>query len=121
MLKLRRVPLDQSTRRSFLMTFGVQVAHVSSRSLSSTPTAKVCLQVCNRKSWQSPGSPPLISLMRSVGTPTLGQLQQYDIVVPFSNSPFLDGVTLGNNLADYVDGGGIVVQYGFSHYGPAQP
>jgi hypothetical protein len=41
--------------------------------------------------------------------------------VPFSNSPFLDGVTLGNNLADYVDGGGIVVQYGFSHYGPGQP
>ena len=55
------------------------------------------------------------------GTPTLAQLQQYDIVVPFSNSPFLDSDTLGNNLADYVDGGGIVVQYGFSHYGPAQP
>jgi N-acetylneuraminic acid mutarotase len=55
------------------------------------------------------------------GTPTLAQLQAYQIVVPFSNSPFLDGVTLGNNLADYVDGGGIVVQYGFSHYGPGQP
>jgi hypothetical protein len=57
----------------------------------------------------------------TVGTPTLGQLQQYNIVVPFSNSPFLDGDTLGNNLADYVDGGGIVVQYGFAHYGPGQP
>ena len=57
----------------------------------------------------------------TVGTPTLGQLQQYEIVVPFSNSPFLDGDTLGNNLADYVDGGGIVVQYGFSFYGPGQP
>jgi hypothetical protein len=56
-----------------------------------------------------------------VGTPTLGQLQQYEIVVPFSNDPFLDGDTLGNNLADYVDGDGIVVQYGFSHYGPGQP
>ena len=55
------------------------------------------------------------------GTPTLAQLQQYQIVVPFSNSPFLDGDTLGNNLADYVDGGGVVVQYGFSHYGPGQP
>ena len=55
------------------------------------------------------------------GTPTLAQLQQYQIVVPFSNSPFLDGDTLGNNLADYVDGGGIVVQYGFSFYGPGQP
>ncbi len=57
----------------------------------------------------------------AVGTPTLAQLQQYNIVVPFSNSPFLDGDTLGNNLADYVDGGGIVVQYGFAHYGPGQP
>ena len=55
------------------------------------------------------------------GTPTLGQLQQYEIVVPFSNSPFLDGDTLGNNLADYVDGGGIVVQHGFSHLGPGEP
>jgi len=55
------------------------------------------------------------------GTPTLGQLQQYQIVVPYSNFPFLDAITLGNNLADYVDGGGLVVQYGFSHYGPGQP
>jgi hypothetical protein len=55
------------------------------------------------------------------GTPTLAQLQAYKIVVPFSNLPFADATTLGNNLADYVDGGGIVVQYGFSHYGPAQP
>jgi hypothetical protein len=57
----------------------------------------------------------------TAGTPTLAQLQNYNIVVPFSNSPFSDGATLGDRLADYVDGGGIVVQYGFSHYGPAQP
>jgi hypothetical protein len=56
-----------------------------------------------------------------VGTPTLAQLQQYQIVVPYSNFPFLDSDTLGNNLADYVDGGGVVVQYGFSHFGPGQP
>jgi len=55
------------------------------------------------------------------GTPTLAQLQQYQIVVPYSNFPFLDADTLGNNLADYVDGGGVVVQYGFSHFGPGQP
>lgn len=55
------------------------------------------------------------------GTPTLAQLQQYNIVVPYSNLPFSNATTLGNNLADYVDGGGVVVQYGFSHYGPGQP
>jgi hypothetical protein len=57
----------------------------------------------------------------TIGTPTLAQLQQYDIVVPFSNSTFFDADTLGNNLADYVDGGGIVVQYGFSFLGPTSP
>jgi hypothetical protein len=57
----------------------------------------------------------------SNATPTLGQLQQYDIVVPFGNTMFFDSRTLGNNLADYVDGGGIVVQYGFSHAGPGDP
>jgi hypothetical protein len=55
------------------------------------------------------------------GTPSLGQLQQYHIVVPYSFNPFADSVTLGNNLADYVDGGGIVVHYGLAHYGPAEP
>ena len=54
----------------------------------------------------------------SNATPTLGQLQQYDIVVPFSDTPFFNPDTLGDNLADYVDGGGIVVQYGFSFAGP---
>ena len=53
--------------------------------------------------------------------PTLGQLQQYDIVVPFGDTAFFDADMLGNNLADYVDGGGIVVQYGFSHAGPGDP
>jgi len=51
-------------------------------------------------------------------TPTLADLQPYDIVVPFSNFPFADPVTLGNNLADYVDGGGVVVQHGFAFYQP---
>jgi hypothetical protein len=57
----------------------------------------------------------------SNATPTLDQLQQYDIVVPFSDTAFFDADALGNNLADYVDGGGIVVQYGFSHAGPVDP
>ena len=57
----------------------------------------------------------------SVAIPSLGQLQQYEIVVPFGDTAFFDSRTLGDNLADYVDGGGIVVQYGFSHAGPHDP
>jgi len=52
-----------------------------------------------------------------VGTPTLAQLQQYDIVVPLPNTGFADSVTLGNNLAAYVDGGGVVVQCALSFTG----
>ena len=43
------------------------------------------------------------------GTPTLGQLQQYDIVFAFSNNPWADNVDMGDVLADYEDGGGVVV------------
>jgi hypothetical protein len=53
-----------------------------------------------------------------VGTPTLAQLQQYDIVIAFNNGSLADGTTLGDNLADYVDGGGVVVQCAMSFYGP---
>ena len=37
------------------------------------------------------------------GTPTLAQLQPYNIVVAFSNSPYADAVAMGNVLADYAD------------------
>ena len=50
----------------------------------------------------------------SAGTPSLALLQQYDIVVPFSQTQFNNTTTIGNNLADYVDGGGIVIQFGLA-------
>ena len=43
------------------------------------------------------------------GTPTLQQLQQYNIVFAFSNNPWNDALAMGNVLADYEDGGGVVV------------
>ena len=51
-----------------------------------------------------------------VGTPTMPQLLQYNIVVPFGYTEFADTDTLGNNLSVYADAGGIVVQYGLSYY-----
>jgi hypothetical protein len=51
------------------------------------------------------------------GTPTLPQLSAYDVVVAFSNSAFADAITLGNNLADYQDQGGVVVGVEFAFYG----
>jgi hypothetical protein len=55
-------------------------------------------------------------------TPTLSQLLEYNIVVAYSYGLFFaDSVILGNNLADYVDAGGVVVQYGYAFYGPNQP
>jgi Kelch motif len=43
------------------------------------------------------------------GTPILQQLQQYNIVYAFSNNGWFDAVAMGNVLADYQDGGGVVV------------
>ena len=51
------------------------------------------------------------------GTPTLAQLQQYDIVVAFSNTAYSDATAMGNVLADYADTGGIVVGLNFNWFG----
>jgi hypothetical protein len=52
------------------------------------------------------------------GTPTLQQLQQYNIVVAFSNNAYSDPVAMGNVLADYADTGGVVVGLNFDWFGP---
>ena len=51
-------------------------------------------------------------------TPTLGQLQPYNIVVAFSDSTYSDPTGMGDVLADYADAGGIVVGFMFNWYGP---
>ena len=51
------------------------------------------------------------------GTPTLAQLEQYDIVVAFSNTAYSDAVAMGNVLADYADTGGVVVGLNFDWFG----
>ncbi len=45
----------------------------------------------------------------STATPTLIQLQAYDTVLVYAQESYADAVTLGDNLADYWDGGGRVV------------
>jgi hypothetical protein len=47
-------------------------------------------------------------------TPTLAQLKQYASVLVFTDRAAADRVTLGNNLADYVDAGGGVVMATFA-------
>jgi hypothetical protein len=49
-------------------------------------------------------------------TPSLSQLQNYNMVISFSNSLFSDATILGDVLADYQDGGGIVVGFAFDWY-----
>ena len=55
---------------------------------------------------------------RLLSTPTLAQLQPYNIVVAFSNNPYADAVAMGNVLADYADTGGVVVGFNFDWFGP---
>jgi hypothetical protein len=52
-----------------------------------------------------------------IGTPSAAQLLQYNLVVAFSNYPWLDNAIFGDNLADYVDAGGVVVETDFGWYG----
>jgi len=57
----------------------------------------------------------------NVGTPTLAQLLAHDAVLLSSDFSFADPVALGNNLADYVDAGGGVVNMAFSTTGFSFP
>jgi hypothetical protein len=48
-------------------------------------------------------------------TPSLTQLQPYDLVVIAGSGNYADRVQMGNVLADYVDGGGVVVHTAFEN------
>jgi hypothetical protein len=58
------------------------------------------------------------TLTAGILTPTLAQLQQYDAVVVVSAGQFGNPAVLGDNLAAYVDGGGIVIESAYGYYGP---
>ena len=54
----------------------------------------------------------------SQNTPTLELLHEYSSVMVFSDQEFSNAVLLGNNLADYIDAGGGVVDCTFSNDSP---
>ena len=54
----------------------------------------------------------------TTATPSLDLLKTYDMVVVFSNATFDDSAVIGNNLADYVDAGGVVVDLNFGFFEP---
>ncbi|MFO0859883.1 MAG: hypothetical protein U0570_04940 [Phycisphaerales bacterium] len=63
----------------------------------------------------SSGQFGLVNLFSGLnGTPPLSTLLAYDAVLLSSDGAFQDPVALGNNLADYVDAGGGVVNMAFS-------
>ena len=49
------------------------------------------------------------------GTPRLDTLQTYESVLIWLDDPYFDAVAIGDNLADYVDGGGGVVVASFAN------
>ena len=51
-------------------------------------------------------------------TPTLAELTPYDAVLAYTNYVPYDGVSLGDVLADYVDGGGCLVICTYSYSNP---
>jgi hypothetical protein len=50
------------------------------------------------------------------GTPTAAFLEVYDMVVSQSDSEYESNIAYGNALADYVDSGGVVVQYAYDNW-----
>ena len=64
-----------------------------------------CLLSCKRKSKPNQMWSRLTCSTGSVGIPTLGQLQQYEIVVPFGDTMFLDADTLADEVTTWMEAG----------------
>lgn len=54
-----------------------------------------------------------------IGTPSLALLANYSAVLVYSDGPYADNYLMGEVLADYVDGGGGVVEATFSFWNSA--
>jgi hypothetical protein len=52
----------------------------------------------------------------TAGTPTLGDLAPYNCVYTWTNFAYSDNIAMGNVLADFVDGGGVVVLGAFTTF-----
>jgi hypothetical protein len=53
----------------------------------------------------------------NIATPTVANLQAYDVVLVWSNNSFFEPIVLGDNLATYLEGGGHVINMVFSFNG----
>jgi hypothetical protein len=53
----------------------------------------------------------------AAGTPSVGQLTPYDVVMAMGDCGWLDRIALGNNLADYQDQAGVVIGATFNWQG----
>jgi PKD repeat protein len=108
---------------------GVKGASVPERSFTVpaiTPMAGPNVLLLNADDDNSYGSPIQAELLAygdlgmvdlfdaRYATPTLAELEAYDVVVVWSNYVFSDPTGIGNVLADYVDGGGKVIDLNFA-------
>src|SRR6267143_4301659 len=97
----------------------------SAPKLPATSLPKIALVAADAPSFVSEVQGKLIATGRfgqvdiidaSSTTPTANQLRAYKSILVWSDSGFADDTALGNNLADYVDGGGGVVIAVFANF-----
>jgi Divergent InlB B-repeat domain len=63
-----------------------------------------------------PGVATVDTFNTSTGTPSPAVLATYDLVVSVGDSSYKDPVSWGNELADYLDAGGAVIQFAFDNW-----
>ena len=63
-----------------------------------------------------PGVATVDTVDTSTGTPSAATLATYDLVVSVGDSDYADPVAWGNELADYLDAGGAVIQFAYDNW-----
>jgi hypothetical protein len=63
-----------------------------------------------------PGVAAVDNVQTSTGTPSAESLATYDLVASLGDSTYQDPALWGDRLADYIDAGGVVIQYAYDNW-----
>lgn len=111
---------DGPSSRTFDMFQPSRDAYIQTRGIDVLVLASAQVSIIQKMLEAYPDIKRVAYIDARTTTPPLHQLFWYDVVLVIADQPFADPVAIGDVLADYVDGGGRVVQSVPTFYAPSE-
>jgi hypothetical protein len=113
-------------RLTFVITLSIaMLAMLGGASASEASPANPRILITTNISYSSqfaaalaakPGVASVDTFDTSAGTPDSGTLASHDVVAGLGDSDYQDPVLWGNRLADYIDAGGVYIQFAYDNW-----